>query len=299
MDADASTTLQTELEGSSRPVSAFGVAWRRIRRDPGALLAVGVIATLVLAAVFAPLLAPYDPTRPDLVLGFRAAPPSAEHLLGTDRAGRDVLSRLLYGARVSLTIGFGSQLLSLFLGVVAGLSAGYFGGWTDTLISRLIEVLQAFPSLLFIIVLSVSLGPGLLTAYIALGIVGWAGVARIVRGAALGIRQTEYVEGARALGAGSVRLISRHVLPGVLPSLIVIYTIGVGSAIIGEATLSFLGLGVKPPTPSWGQMIADGQSYLTSAWWMSVFPGLTIAVVVIAFNFLGDALRDALDPRMR
>lgn len=299
MDAHASTTLQTELEGSGRPVSAFGVAWRRIRRDPGALLAVGVIATLVLVAVFAPLLAPYDPTRPDLALGFRAAPPSAEHLLGTDRAGRDVLSRLLYGARVSLTIGFGSQLLSLFLGVVAGLSAGYFGGWTDTLISRLIEVLQAFPSLLFIIVLSVSLGPGLLTAYIALGIVGWAGVARIVRGAALGLRQTEYVEGARALGAGSVRLISRHVLPGVLPSLIVIYTIGVGSAIIGEATLSFLGLGVKPPTPSWGQMIADGQSYLTSAWWMSVFPGLTIAVVVIAFNFLGDALRDALDPRMR
>ena len=298
MDADAPTTFETE-ESSGQPVSAFGVALRRIRRDPGALLAVLVITTLVLVAVFAPLLAPYDPTRPDLSLGFRAAPPSAEHLLGTDRAGRDVLSRLLYGARVSLAIGFGSQLLSLFLGIIAGLLAGYFGGWTDTLISRLIEVLQAFPSLLFIIVLSVSLGPGLLTAYIALGIVGWAGVARIVRGAALGLRQTEYVEGARALGAGGARLIARHILPGVMPSLIVIYTIGVGGAIIGEATLSFLGLGVKPPTPSWGQMIADGQSYLTSAWWMSVFPGLAIAVVVIAFNFLGDALRDALDPRMR
>lgn len=298
MDTDVRTTFD-ELEGSDQPVSAFGVALRRIRRDPGALLAVVVITTLVLVAVFAPLLAPYDPTRPDLSLGFRAAPPSAEHLLGTDRAGRDVLSRLLYGARVSLAIGFGSQLLSLFLGVVAGLLAGYFGGWTDTLISRLIEVLQAFPSLLFIIVLSVSLGPGLLTAYIALGIVGWAGVARIVRSAALGLRQTEYVEGARALGAGGVRIVARHVFPGVLPSLIVIYTIGVGGAIIGEATLSFLGLGVKPPTPSWGQMIADGQSYLTSAWWMSVFPGLAIAVVVIAFNFLGDALRDALDPRMR
>ncbi len=298
MDTDVRTTFD-ELEGSDQPVSAFGVALRRIRRDPGALLAVVVITTLVLVAVFAPLLAPYDPTRPDLSLGFRAAPPSAEHLLGTDRAGRDVLSRLLYGARVSLAIGFGSQLLSLFLGVVAGLLAGYFGGWTDTLISRLIEVLQAFPSLLFIIVLSVSLGPGLLTAYIALGIVGWAGVARIVRSAALGLKQTEYVEGARALGAGGARLVARHVFPGVLPSLIVIYTIGVGGAIIGEATLSFLGLGVKPPTPSWGQMIADGQSYLTSAWWMSVFPGLSIAVVVIAFNFLGDALRDALDPRMR
>ena len=298
MDADAPTTFD-ELESSGQPVSAFGVALRRIRRDPGALLAVVVITTLVLVAVFAPLLAPYDPTRPDLSLGFRASPPSAEHFLGTDRAGRDVLSRLLYGARVSLAIGFGSQLLSLFLGVTAGLLAGYFGGWTDTLISRLIEVLQAFPSLLFIIVLSVSLGPGLLTAYIALGIVGWAGVARIVRGAALGLKQADYVEGARALGAGGARLIARHVFPGVLPSLIVIYTIGVGGAIIGEATLSFLGLGVKPPTPSWGQMIADGQSYLTSAWWMSVFPGLAIAVVVIAFNFLGDALRDALDPRMR
>ena len=259
----------------------------------------GVIVVLVFVAAFAPLLAPYDPARPDLSLGFRASPPSTEHLLGTDRAGRDVLSRLLYGARISLTIGFGSQLLSLALGIMAGLLAGYFGGWTDILISRLIEILQAFPSLLFIIVLSVSLGPGLLTAYIALGIVGWAGVARIVRGSALGLKQVDYVEGARALGAGSLRLLLRHILPGVLPSLIVIYTIGVGGAIIGEATLSFLGLGVKPPTPSWGQMIADGQSYLTSAWWMSVFPGLAIALVVIAFNFLGDALRDALDPRMR
>ena len=280
-------------------VSAFGIAWQRIRRDPGALVALGLIIVFILVALFAPLIAPYDPTRPDLDLGFRAVAPSAAHLLGTDRAGRDVLSRLLYGARISLLVGFGSQILSLVLGIVFGLLAGFFGGVTDTVISRLIEILQAFPSLLFIIVLSVSIGPGLLTAYIALGIVGWAGVARIVRGSALSLRNAEYVEGARALGAGPARLLFRHILPGTLPSLIVIYTIGVGGAIIGEATLSFLGLGVKPPTPSWGQMIADGQSYLTSAWWMSVFPGLAVAVIVIAFNFLGDTLRDALDPRMR
>ncbi len=301
MDADVRTqTPDTEpAQADAASLSAFGIAWRRIRRDPGALLALGIILVLVAVAALAPLVSPYDPTRPDLSLGFRAAPPSEAHLLGTDRAGRDVLSRLIYGARISLLIGFGSQILSLVLGIVFGLLAGFFGGVTDTIISRLIEILQAFPSLLFIIVLSVSIGPGLLTAYIALGIVGWAGVARIVRGSALSLRNAEYVEGARALGAGPSRLIFRHILPGTLPSLIVIYTIGVGGAIIGEATLSFLGLGVKPPTPSWGQMIADGQSYLTSAWWMSVFPGLAVAVVVIAFNFLGDTLRDALDPRMR
>lgn len=300
MDMDArAQTLDESFGSRAESLSAFGIAWRRIRRDPGALLAVGVILTLIVVAIFAPLIAPYDPTRPDLSVGFRAVPPSEAHLLGTDRAGRDVLSRLIYGARISLLIGFGSQILSLVLGVIFGLLAGFFGGVTDTIISRLIEILQAFPSLLFIIVLSVSIGPGLLTAYIALGIVGWAGVARIVRGSALSLRSAEYVEGARALGAGSARLLFRHILPGTLPSLIVIYTIGVGGAIIGEATLSFLGLGVKPPTPSWGQMIADGQSYLTSAWWMSVFPGLAVAVVVIAFNFLGDTLRDALDPRMR
>lgn len=293
------STRQLEAAKDDKPTSALGLAWQRIRRDPGALLALFIILLLVLVAIFAPLITPYDPTVPDRAVGFRATPPSPEHLLGTDRAGRDVLSRLIYGARISLMVGFGSQLLSLVLGVVFGLLAGYFGGWTDTLISRLIEILQAFPSLLFIIVLSVSIGPGLLTAYIALGIVGWASVARIVRGASLSLKTADYVEGARALGASNGRLIFLHILPGVLPSLIVIYTIGVGGAIIGEATLSFLGLGVKPPTPSWGQMIADGQSFLTSAWWMSVFPGLAIAIVVIAFNFFGDALRDALDPRMR
>lgn len=280
-------------------ISAWGIAWRRIRGDPGAIIAASVIVLLILVAIFAPQIAPWDPARPDRAVSFRASPPSAEHWLGTDRAGRDVLSRLIYGARVSLGVGFGSQLLSLVFGVIFGLMAGYFGGWIDVLISRLIEILQAFPSLLLLIVLSVTIGPGLVTAYIALGIVGWAGVARLVRGEALKLKHSDYVEGARALGSRAPRLLFRHIFPGVTPSLIVIYSIGVGGAIIGEATLSFLGLGVQPPTPSWGQMIADGQSYLTTAWWMSVFPGLAIAVVVLAFNFLGDVLRDALDPRMR
>lgn len=282
-----------------RSVSSWGIAWRQIRTDPGALLATSIIVLLILGALFAPLISPWDPTRPDRAVGFRATAPSAEHWLGTDRAGRDVLSRLIYGARVSLAVGFGSQLLSLIFGVAFGLMAGYFGGLVDTVVSRLIEVLQAFPSLLLLIVLSVTIGPGLVTAYIALGIVGWAGVARLVRGETLKLRHADYVEGARALGSRNARLLFRHVFPAVMPSLIVIYSIGVGGAIIGEATLSFLGLGVQPPTPSWGQMIADGQSYLTTAWWISVFPGLAIAIVVLAFNFLGDILRDALDPRMR
>ena len=209
-----------------------------------------------------------------------------------------MLSRLIYGARISLLIGFGSQILSLVLGIVFGLLAGFFGGITDTVISRLIEILQLSElALHHRLVVSIGRGCSPPTSRWASSAGRW--VARIVRGSALSLSNEEYVEGARALGAGPARLIFRHILPGTLPSLIVIYTIGVGGAIIGEATLSFLGLGVKPPTPSWGQMIADGQSYLTSAWWMSVFPGLAVAVVVVAFNFLGDTLRDALDPRMR
>ena len=288
-----------DAPAARRGVSTWAIARRRLFRDPGAVIALAVIVIMVLVAVFAPLLTPWDPATPDRAVGFRSSPPSAEHPLGTDRAGRDVLSRLIFGTRISLMVGFGSQLLSLVLGISFGLVAGYFGGWIDTAISRFMEILQAFPSLLFIIVLSVTLGSGLLTAYIALGIVGWASVARIVRGQTLSLRESEFVEGARAAGARNASIIFRHILPGTLPSLIVIYSIGVGGAIIGEATLSFLGLGVQPPTPSWGQMIADGQAYLTTAWWMSVFPGLAIATVVIAFNFLGDQLRDALDPRMR
>lgn len=296
--SDPATTVTLE-QTPKRGTSTWAIARRKLLRDPGSILAILVILTMVFVAVFAPVIAPWDPTRPDREVGFRATPPSETHILGTDQAGRDVLSRLIYGTRISLLVGFGSQLLSLVLGIIFGLLAGYYGGLVDTLISRFIEVLQAFPSLLFIIVLSVSLGPGLLTAYIALGIVGWASVARIVRGQTMSLREAEYVEGARAMGASRASQIFRHILPGTLPSLIVIYSIGVGGAIIGEATLSFLGLGVRPPTPSWGQMIADGQSYLTTAWWMSVYPGIAIAIVVVAFNFLGDQLRDALDPRMR
>lgn len=297
--ADVAPASGVAARDEARSISAWGIAWRTIRRDPGALIAASVIVLLILAAVFAPQLAPWDPARPDRAVNFRAAAPSAEHLLGTDRAGRDVLSRLIFGARVSLAVGFGSQLLSLVFGVIFGMMAGYFGGWIDNVVSRVIEVLQAFPSLLLLIVLSVTIGPGLVTAYIALGIVGWSGVARLVRSETLKLKNSDYVEGARALGSRNPRLLFKHIFPAVTPSLIVIYSIGVGGAIIGEATLSFLGLGVQPPTPSWGQMIADGQSYLTSAWWMSVFPGVAIAIVVISFNFMGDVLRDALDPRMR
>jgi ABC-type dipeptide/oligopeptide/nickel transport system permease subunit len=296
---DIPASLDATASSPPRGVSTWTQARRRLLSDPWTVLAISVIVLMVLIAIFAPLLSPWDPTRPDRAVNFRASPPSASHPLGTDQAGRDVLSRLLYGTRISLMVGFGSQLLSLVLGIVFGLVAGFYRGWVDVAVSRFIEVLQAFPSLLFIIVLSVSIGPGLLTAYIALGIVGWASVARIVRGQTLSLREADYVEGARAMGASRASLIFRHILPGTLPSLIVIYSIGVGGAIIGEATLSFLGLGVRPPTPSWGQMIADGQSYLTSAWWMSVYPGLAIANIGIAFNFLGDQLRDALDPRMR
>src|SRR5690606_10967931 len=210
----AITTVQPPQRGDPAPgaadergISAWGIAWRRTRRDPGAVFAASVILALGLVAVFAPPIAPWDPARPDRPVRRTASPASAEHRFGTDRAGRDVYSRVIYGARVSLAVGFGSQLLSLALGILFGLMAGYFGGWVDVLISRFIEILQAFPSLLLLIVLSVTLGPGLVTAYIALGIVGWSGVARLVRGEALKLKNSEYVEGARALGSGSARLL--------------------------------------------------------------------------------------------
>ena len=268
-----------------------------LRRDGRAWFGVGVIVLMVLAAVAAPLIARHEPTAIDLTNQLQA--PSAAHWMGTDIQGRDIWSRLIYGARISMTVGLMSQGIALTLGLLLGLVAGYFGKWVDELVMRLADVTLAFPTLLLLIALVAALQPSLTVVFLTIGLVGWAGMARLVRGQVLVVRELEYVQAMRALGAKAPRIIMRHVLPAVIAPVLIAATLGVAAAIMAEAALSFLGLGVPPPTPSWGAMIADGRdlSQLRGAPWTSLFPGLAIGLTVLGFNLLGDALRDALDPR--
>ena len=274
-----------------------GALWTHMRRDPRAWIGIIVVVAIVLAAIAAPLIAGHDPVRIDLANQLQ--PPSGEHWLGTDIQGRDVWARLVYGARVSLAVGLISQSIALALGVTLGLIAGYYGRWIDELVMRLADVTLAFPTLLLLIAMVAALQPSLTVVFVTVGVVGWAGMARLVRGQVLVVRQLEFVQAIRALGARDWRIIVRHVLPNVIAPVVIAATLGVAGAIMAEAALSFLGLGVQPPTPSWGAMIADGRdlSQLRNAPWTSVFPGLAIGSAVLGFNLLGDALRDALDPR--
>ncbi|AHG90124.1 ABC-type transporter, integral membrane subunit [Gemmatirosa kalamazoonensis] len=280
--------------GLSRP---SGRVWPLLRRDGRARFGVAVVLILGLGALLAPLIARHDPTTIDLTNTLAA--PSGVHWLGTDVQGRDVWARLVYGARVSLTVGVVSQALALVLGVGAGLVSGFYGKWVDDVVMRLADITLAFPTLLLLIAMAAALSPSLGTVMLTIGVVGWAGMARLVRGQVLVVRQTEYVQAERALGAGDTRIMLRHVLPNVIAPVVIAATLGVAGAIMAEAALSFLGLGVQPPTPSWGAMIADGRdlSQLRGAPWTSLFPGLAIGAAVLGFNLLGDALRDALDPR--
>jgi ABC-type dipeptide/oligopeptide/nickel transport system permease subunit len=272
-------------------------ATAHLRRDGRAWFGVLVVLLIVFSAVAAPLIARHDPTAIDLVNQLQG--PSASHWMGTDVQGRDVWSRLVYGARISLSVGLISQGIALALGLVLGLVAGYYGRWVDELVMRLADVTLAFPTLLLLIALVAALQPSLTVVFLTIGLVGWAGMARLVRGQVLVVRELEYVQAMRALGARNPRIIARHVLPAVVAPVLIAATLGVAAAIMAEAALSFLGLGVQPPTPSWGAMIADGRdlSQLRGAPWTSVFPGLAIGLTVLGFNLLGDALRDALDPR--
>ena len=271
--------------------------WMRLRSDGRARIALTIIGVLVAAALAAPLIARYDPSRIDLVHQFQ--PPSFAHFMGTDVQGRDVWARVLFGARISLTVGVVSQLIALALGVTLGLIAGYYGRWVDELIMRLADITLAFPTLLLLIAMAAALQPSLSTVYITIGVVGWAAMARLIRGQVLVTRQLEFVQAARALGATDRRILALHLLPNVIAPVVIAATLGIAGAIMAEAALSFLGLGVQPPTPSWGSMISDARDLmqLRSAPWTSVFPGLAIGAAVLGFNLLGDSLRDALDPR--
>ncbi|MFN2383558.1 MAG: ABC transporter permease [Gemmatimonadota bacterium] len=271
--------------------------WHELRRNRLALAGLGVIALLVVVGVAGPWLAPYDPLAQDLAASLQG--PSWAHWFGTDSFGRDILSRVLYGARVSLLVGVVSQAIAFALGVALGVTSGYYGGKTDAVVMRLADVTLAFPTLLLLIAITAAFQPGLGVVFVAIGIVGWAGLARLVRSQALVVRELDYIQAARALGLGDARLLARHVLPNCLAPAIIAVTLGMAGAILHEAALSFIGLGAQPPTPSWGSMISDGRDFLRSAWWISLFPGLAIGLVVLGFNLFGDGLRDAMDPRLR
>jgi ABC-type dipeptide/oligopeptide/nickel transport system permease subunit len=272
-------------------------ATERLKRDRRAWFGGGVIVLLAVLAIAAPLVARHDPTGVDLVNSLQA--PSGAHWFGTDIQGRDVWARLVYGARVSLTVGLVSQGIALTLGEMLGLVAGYYGRRVDETVMRFADVTLAFPTLLLLIALVAALQPSLTVVFIVIGLVGWAGMARLVRGQVLVVRELEFVQAERALGAADARILAFHILPSVVAPVVIVATLGVAGAIMAESSLSFLGLGVQPPKPSWGSMIADGRDLyqLRRAPWTSVFPGLAIGAAVLGFNLLGDALRDALDPR--
>ena len=280
-------------------VSARGlrlVARAPILANPLNVVAFVLIAVFALCALFAPLLAPYDPLFQDL--GIRLTPPSPEHWLGTDSLGRDILSRILYGARISLLVGVVVVVSAGLVGTAIGLVAGYVGGFVDEALMRLTEVFLAFPALILAMAIAGALGPSLTNAIIAIAAVTWAVYARLVRGQILSLRQREFVEAARAIGASRTRIVVRHLLPNALAPLMIQASFDLGSSIIAAAGLSFIGFGAQPPTPEWGVMISEGRNYISTQPWLSLFPGLAILLAVGSFNLLGDGLRDAFDPRL-
>jgi peptide/nickel transport system permease protein len=272
-------------------------AWRRLKRRPAAMVALAIVAMIVLAAILAPLMAPYDPTQQSWTAVRQ--PPSAAHWFGTDEVGRDVFSRVLYGARASLSAGVVSIFIAVMLGVPLGLLAGYVGGWTDAFMSRLTDAMLAIPFLILAIALAAFLGPSLTNAMIAIGISATPIFIRLTRGQVLAVKAEDYVEAARAVGNPHLRIALRHILPNVMPPLLVQVTLTIAAAVIAEASLSFLGLGQQPPMPSWGSMLNSAQRFLSNAPWMAIYPGIAIFITVLSFNVLGDGLRDALDPRSK
>ena len=293
----AETALATEFRHEELGMGR--IIWRRYRKHRLAMISTVVFLAIVLMAVFAPFIAPYDPTYIDPTAFDQS--PSREHPLGTDRVGRDVLSRLIYGGRVSLSVGIGAVLIFVLIGTFLGALAGYYGGWLDSLISRFIDIVLSFPQLMLILVLVSLLGPGLSNIMLVIGLLGWPQVARIVRGEFLRLRHQDFVMAATVVGSRGRRIMVRHFLPNAMGPILVAATFGVASSILTESALSFLGLGVQPPAASWGQMLNEAQSLtiLESKPWMWVPAGIMILISVLSVNFIGDGLRDALDPQLR
>lgn len=286
---------QRILKGN--PDSAGNVIQRLFRENRMAAISAVVILIFILGAIFAPLLTPYGFEEIDPLN--RLSPPSGKHLLGTDELGRDILTRLLYGSRISLLVGIVPTIISMLVGAGLGIVAGYIGGKVDTIIMRLADVMLAFPSMLLAMVIMYTLGDGIINIFLALALVNWASVARIVRAETLKLKESEYVEAARSIGVSPFTIMRRHILPNCIPSMIVLFTLNIPSAILSESSLSFLGLGIQKPMASWGLMVNTGRQFLTTNPWLSLTPSVAIMLVVLAFNFLGDGLRDTLDPHMK
>ena len=284
-----------EISAGARPQRARGAL--RLLRRPTARVGAAIVVVFLLLTVLAPLLAPYDPFDQDFENSLQA--PSAEHFFGTDQYGRDVLSRVMYGSRTALLAIFVADGLALVLGCGFGLIAGYVGTWVDSAIMRVVDVLLAFPYLLLALCIVAALGPSLVNSMIAIGIVYTPQYARLIRGQVLSVKTTEFVLAAQAIGANRPRVMLRHILPNSFTPILVMATLQAGTVVVETAGLSFLGMGAQPPSPDWGAVLAEGQSYFLSAWWIETFPGLAIFAVVLGFNLLGDALRDHFDPRRR
>jgi peptide/nickel transport system permease protein len=273
------------------------LSWQRLGRSSNLVAGAVILAVVLASALFAPRIAPYDPIDQEFTSQLR--PPSPAHLFGTDEFGRDIFSRVIFGARIALNVGVLADVIATTLGVLLGVLAGYVGGRIDGLVTRLIDVMLAFPYLLLAMMVVAVLGPGLTNAMVAIAIVYMPQFARVVRSVVLSVKEQEFVESARAMGAGATRILRGYILPNIVSPIIVMATLTVGFMIVETAGLSFLGLGASPPTPEWGSMLATGRSFMLTAPWIATFPGLAILVTVIAFNLVGDGLRDLLDPRLR
>ncbi len=272
---------------------------RRLLANPAAIAGLILVIIAIGCALFAPWIAPYNPIKGDLK-NLYVKPPSAEHIFGTDDIGRDIFTRVIYGAQISIKIALLAQAGGLAIGLVLGLVTGYFGGWVDVIIMRVVDIVMAFPLLIVAIALVGALGPSEFNLIIALALVSWPVVTRLVRSQVLATKETEYVMAARGIGANAWRIMFRHILPNILTPLVIYTTLGIGSVILAEASLSFLGLGsAQQATPSWGKMLTESRAFIRSAWWMPFYPGLAIFLTVLGFNLLGDGLRDALDVRLR
>jgi len=271
--------------------------WETFYKNKLALTGSGIVLLLFLVSLFAPWFSPYDPGQIDLknVL----MPPSMDHWLGTDQLGRDVLSRMIWGARISLKVGFVATGVSIIIGTLLGAAAGYYGGWIDAVIMRFVDIMLCFPTFFLILAVIAFLEPSIWNIMIIIGLTGWMGVTRLVRADFISLRERDFVQAARVIGAGDLRIIFVHILPNAMASILVAATLGIAGAILTESALSFLGIGVQPPTPSWGNILTAGKDNIDIAWWLSLYPGLAILITVVGYNLLGEGIRDSLDPRLK
>jgi len=281
---------------SARSASYWRLVIDRLGKDWFAIAGGAIVLLLIAVAVLAPVIVPYDPGSVETARLLE--PPSAAHWLGTDELGRDVLSRMIYGARISLMVGFIAVGIATLIGVIVGAVSGYYGGWVDELMMRFVDVMLTFPSFFLILAVIAMLEPSIVNVMVVIGITGWMGVARLVRAEFLSLKERDFVAAARSIGQSDAIIIFRHILPNAMAPVLVSATLGIAGAILTESALSFLGIGVQPPTPSWGSILTEGKNYIEFAWWLSLFPGLAILVTVLGYNLLGESLRDALDVRL-